>query len=532
MDYAWGNALIKHQWDAIHAPGLVIGLFEKDEDAMMKVIDSNSPYDIIRIVENIRFAHFSAGENISVHEDNAKIYYAENVTLNDGNTYQRIEIRVEKAGASQVNSANLDKLYSIVKITDTDTNKKKWNSYLFTENSSKDIASIWKMDVDYLLTGFKEDRELCRINSLLHASYYHLRIDQKKAIINKFIAQTGLSQVTGIVWEEKSITIHPEDIVLDLIKYTKTEDLPALFVMLQSDNMMETLRKKIDNWGGADNYTKFVTALAMHYYKLYQDKLITSAQSKQNYLRFGWSTKFDTHRSVWYDWKRSNNKLTVSIGPGSIMERLLPIFNEGGDKRSYHTYSGIDPFDMVFVTFFSPPTFFSETIQENQEMIMPAFLFDWICNEYDNEKITQAIDLGVNVVSFCSYVSLAAKAAQGANYLRMAIRSIQAAYTLQSTTQLLGGQKIQKILKGVGRYGEILVENRDALDKIFNYTGPLIDLVQDGTIDKVSMLATSWQAIKNIQAIKETLGNNYQALDEIMITANKIIEEYGTGMVE
>jgi hypothetical protein len=35
MDYAWGNALIKHQWDAIHAPGLVIGLFEKDEDAMM-----------------------------------------------------------------------------------------------------------------------------------------------------------------------------------------------------------------------------------------------------------------------------------------------------------------------------------------------------------------------------------------------------------------------------------------------------------------------------------------------------------------
>jgi hypothetical protein len=38
MDYSWGRDLVKHQWDAIHAPGLVIGLFEKDEDAMEIII--------------------------------------------------------------------------------------------------------------------------------------------------------------------------------------------------------------------------------------------------------------------------------------------------------------------------------------------------------------------------------------------------------------------------------------------------------------------------------------------------------------
>jgi hypothetical protein len=37
MDYSWGTDLVKHQWDAIHAPGLVIGLFERDEDAMMAI---------------------------------------------------------------------------------------------------------------------------------------------------------------------------------------------------------------------------------------------------------------------------------------------------------------------------------------------------------------------------------------------------------------------------------------------------------------------------------------------------------------
>jgi hypothetical protein len=35
MDYNWGTSLIKHQWDGIHDPGLVIGMFERDEDAMM-----------------------------------------------------------------------------------------------------------------------------------------------------------------------------------------------------------------------------------------------------------------------------------------------------------------------------------------------------------------------------------------------------------------------------------------------------------------------------------------------------------------
>jgi hypothetical protein len=37
MDYNWGTDYVKHQWDAIHEPGLVIGLFERDEDAMMQI---------------------------------------------------------------------------------------------------------------------------------------------------------------------------------------------------------------------------------------------------------------------------------------------------------------------------------------------------------------------------------------------------------------------------------------------------------------------------------------------------------------
>ena len=34
LDYTAGTDLVKHQWDAIHDPGLVIGMFERDEDGM------------------------------------------------------------------------------------------------------------------------------------------------------------------------------------------------------------------------------------------------------------------------------------------------------------------------------------------------------------------------------------------------------------------------------------------------------------------------------------------------------------------
>lgn len=37
LDYTAGTDLVKHQWDAIHDPGLVIGMFERDEEGMMRI---------------------------------------------------------------------------------------------------------------------------------------------------------------------------------------------------------------------------------------------------------------------------------------------------------------------------------------------------------------------------------------------------------------------------------------------------------------------------------------------------------------
>jgi hypothetical protein len=56
MEYQDGTNLVKLQWDAIHAPGLVIGLFERDESGMAK---EESTDILSRIIEKI----LSVGEN-------------------------------------------------------------------------------------------------------------------------------------------------------------------------------------------------------------------------------------------------------------------------------------------------------------------------------------------------------------------------------------------------------------------------------------------------------------------------------------
>ena len=56
MDYTSGTDLVKHQWDAIHDPGLVIGIFEKDEEGASMALDLEMPVDSIKslIIKSIR----------------------------------------------------------------------------------------------------------------------------------------------------------------------------------------------------------------------------------------------------------------------------------------------------------------------------------------------------------------------------------------------------------------------------------------------------------------------------------------------
>src|SRR5450759_1922917 len=52
MDYTDGTDLVKHQWDAIHDPGIVLGMFERDEEGAMIVVE-----DLIKRIREANLKH-------------------------------------------------------------------------------------------------------------------------------------------------------------------------------------------------------------------------------------------------------------------------------------------------------------------------------------------------------------------------------------------------------------------------------------------------------------------------------------------
>jgi hypothetical protein len=66
MDYTDGTKLVKHQWDAIHDPGLVIGMFERDEEGEMRLGINLTPLKIKEIIQSIRLANLSNKEELQL----------------------------------------------------------------------------------------------------------------------------------------------------------------------------------------------------------------------------------------------------------------------------------------------------------------------------------------------------------------------------------------------------------------------------------------------------------------------------------
>jgi hypothetical protein len=83
MNYGGGNTLAKFQWDAIHDPGIVIGLFDKDEDVQNYVINqyiSTKFLNYAAATDAIKYYSFlsPSGKIISIpNSDNSQLFQVE-----------------------------------------------------------------------------------------------------------------------------------------------------------------------------------------------------------------------------------------------------------------------------------------------------------------------------------------------------------------------------------------------------------------------------------------------------------------------
>ncbi|MCL2417125.1 MAG: hypothetical protein FWD02_04230 [Bacteroidales bacterium] len=90
MDYSLGTHLAKWQWDLMFAPGIVMRVFERDEDAMAII---NRDAQIVRqAIEALRFG-YAFNRTVTFNLGASPGVRARNIVLGDNNLYEQIIVR-------------------------------------------------------------------------------------------------------------------------------------------------------------------------------------------------------------------------------------------------------------------------------------------------------------------------------------------------------------------------------------------------------------------------------------------------------
>jgi hypothetical protein len=185
--------------------------------------------------------------------------------------------------------------------------------------------------------------------------------------------------------------------IIDLI----TENEASDFIKdLQRDNLMQNLCANINNFGiGGDNYTKFIAKLTSMFYNISIDEFSEVYADVEGYY---YDRRNKENLELWFTWRKAfrNDKFNIRYTYEYINNKIVFTTTTGHwiDFNPSWTRPPIDPFDIVIVTFDDVPEHICDNCLANGEVVaMPAFLFEWICNEFTNQQIVDYIDNSVTI---------------------------------------------------------------------------------------------------------------------------------------
>lgn len=107
---------------------------------------------------------------------------------------------------------------------------------------------------------------------------------------------------------------------------------------------------------------------------------------------------------LWFTWRKSfrNDNFNIRYTYEYIDNKLVFTTTTGHwiDFNPSWTRKPIDPFDIVIVTFDDVPEHICDNcLPKGETVLMPAFLFEWICNEYTNQQIIDYLDKSITISS-------------------------------------------------------------------------------------------------------------------------------------
>ena len=164
-----------------------------------------------------------------------------------------------------------------------------------------------------------------------------------------------------------------QECILIEIKKLRKDEYDMFMTDLHKDNnkLMFTLIDKLTG----EYYTQFVDAV-LNIYKCQNEELISQDINtfNKNFPNnvFIWRKKFSSDLNIRILGEKQNGKLDFAVQSGYLL-----------DFKTKHHRDLIDPFELVSVHFSSVPDFISSFgVSRGDDILLPAFVLQWMCNEH------------------------------------------------------------------------------------------------------------------------------------------------------
>ena len=389
MDYTEGAShLAKWQWDVIHDPGVVVRLFERDEDGAIQGLPD--PVCVQKVFERFRAAYVNQSRFVYPATGAPGWgHNAKDITLLDGITYKSVYVKLfqdmDLVPFEFDKEIKQEYWYGKVMQIVVRDNLAAFHAYLFPTRDE------WNGQMDALVSKIMSEsnrKSLVELLTILPLSEYNRF---SGAEISNILAIL----LNGSLTEDWVSCVNEEEILLELLKNVRAVDSKQFLHTFEP--VVISLIKKLDGanrdealWILSDfihrSFSGDVNRVTQYYMR--------SDGSVYNHV-FRWSETLGADPLYDLTLSSSSNKILVSVR------------NDWWFSDSKHLME-LSPYDFVGVEIESGLKYrLPSSYQGGDFLVMPALLFHWLCEERNSDeawtRFYQGLDLGFSLVTMGSY---------------------------------------------------------------------------------------------------------------------------------
>jgi len=419
--------LRKYQWDYIHNPENIVGLFEDDSEGEANGFSDYA--ETRQIIDQIRFGYaFNKSITISY---NKSFVGANNITLGDEIKYKKLLISFNKTLPITINPrlcelpedfsvlANMDALRTGFCFAKQTNSRTFYTIEIESKTANNEFANLKK----YLLCEDKE-KWSSHIDRVINNGGYSLA--NLSALPNEALMEISNTQRIKLL--EKIAKANIDDyypLAAKIMLNVPQNQITDLFTKLNGTIIFYKFKNQMNH----DNYTKFIKATTLLYYQ--QDGLKdTLINLPYNRMFVNQEREGDIGASIRNSFLLNQTNITITgnviivTGIKNPYGRTIP-----NGTKAFQAYSNTVGYcDLIGLELVSD--FGNLKADSYKDIIpLPAFYFDWIQTNIQRENIINAIDATITIASLAVGVSELRMAIKGGQYIYVAYLSVGVALT-------------------------------------------------------------------------------------------------------